>query len=149
MKTEKMISNEALRRAKRRITGAYLAGHSIVHTNTSYKSLAEQATSYQLEKIEAQAASDRYDQQRRQHVRNEIEDMEREIRERRDTQRAMRPGAPIISDPELRDAIDEINEMTMVGRELDAAKAEGREPSAEVLAILARWETELQEDDEE
>jgi hypothetical protein len=39
--------------------------------------------------------------------------------------------------------------MTMVGRELDAAKAEGREPSAEVLAILARWETELQEDDEE
>lgn len=31
MKTEKMISNEALRRAKRRITGAYLGGHSVVH----------------------------------------------------------------------------------------------------------------------
>jgi hypothetical protein len=39
--------------------------------------------------------------------------------------------------------------MTMVSREIEAAKAEGREPSAEVLAVLARWETELQEDDEE
>src|SRR5258708_40200577 len=56
------ISNEALRRAKRRITGAYLGGHSIVHTNTSYKSLGEQATAYQLEKMEAQATSGRTDQ---------------------------------------------------------------------------------------
>jgi hypothetical protein len=75
--------------------------------------------------------------------------MDREARERRDTQRSMRPGAPSDPEGELRDAIDDIYEMTMVSREIEAAKAEGREPSAEVLAVLARWETELQEDDEE
>ena len=149
MTTEKMISNEALRRAKRRITGAYLGGHSVEHLNTSYKSLGEQFTAYQLEKVEAQATSDRYDRQQRLLIQKTIDDMDREVTERRDTQRAMRPGAPPPPEGELRDAIDDILEVTIVCRELDAALAEGCEPSAEALAILVRWETEIQEEDDE
>jgi hypothetical protein len=150
MKREKkLISDEALRRVKRRITGAYLAGHSVVHLNTSYKSLGEQFTAYQLEKMEAQTTSDRYDRQQRLLIQKTIEDMDREVTERRDTQRAMRPGAPIPPEGELRDAIDDIIEVTMVCRELDAAMAKGREPSAEALAVLARWRAEIQEEDDE
>jgi len=92
----------------------------------------------------------RYDrQQRGLLIQKTIDDMDREVTERRDIQRAMRPRAPPPPEGELRDAIDDILEVTIVCRELDAALAEGRKPSAEALAILIRWETEIQEEDDE
>ena len=43
-------------------------------------------------------------------------------------------------DTELRKLIDDVNEIEKVAAEMKAARAENREPSAEVRAILDRWE---------
>jgi hypothetical protein len=43
-------------------------------------------------------------------------------------------------DTELRKLIDDVNEIEKVAAEMKVARAEYREPSAEVRAILDRWE---------
>jgi Asp-tRNA(Asn)/Glu-tRNA(Gln) amidotransferase C subunit len=41
---------------------------------------------------------------------------------------------------ELHKLIDDVNEIEKVAEEIKAARTENREPSAEVLDILDRWE---------
>jgi hypothetical protein len=51
-------------------------------------------------------------------------------------------------DTELRNLIEDINEIEKVTAEVKAARAEGRELSREVRAILNRWERDLPTADE-
>ncbi len=43
---------------------------------------------------------------------------------------------------ELRKLIDDVSEIEKVAEEIKAARTENREPSAEVRAILDRWEND-------